>query len=171
MKVFKCRICLEGYLGDQPPTHCPFCGAHQQYIVDAAGLYIPEYILTDISQYNLERALELEIHNAEFYFCAADLADNMHDATMFKRLGKIESEHASIITRELNIPSIGINRDLDVCSDENRINLAQSHTLETHAINYYSKYKTMSTEERIMEIFTAIIEIEFDHLSLTDGRF
>lgn len=171
MKVFKCRICQEGYLGDEPPTHCPFCGAHQQYIVDAAGFYIPEYILTDISRYNLEQALELEIYNAEFYFCATTQANNVHDATMFKRLAKIESEHAEVITRELNIPPINISQEMDVCYDENIFNLAKSHEIETDAINHYSQYLKMATEERIIEVFTALLDIEYDHLGLTDGRF
>lgn len=171
MKVFKCRICQEGYLGDAPPTHCPFCGAHQHYIVEAAGFYIPEYKLTDISRHNLEQSLEFEIHNAEFYFCAADRADNVHDATMFKRLAKIESEHASTITRELKIPSHDIRRDMNECYEENINNLAESYNLESHAIHYYSQYVRMATEERIREIFSAIIEIEYDHLGLTDGRF
>lgn len=171
MKVFKCRICQEGYLGDEPPTHCPFCGAHQQYIVDAAGFYIPDYVLTVISQYNLEQALRLEIHNAEFYFCAATQADNVHDATMFKRLAKIESEHAEVITTELQIPPINVRQDMDVCYDENINNLAKSRELESHAIYYYNQYLRMATEDRIREIFISIIEIEYDHLSLTDGRF
>lgn len=170
MNVYRCRICQEGYLGDKPPTHCPFCGAHQQYIVEAAGFYIPKYTLGEISRHNLDRALEFEIHNAEFYFCAADQADNVHDATMFNRLAMIESEHAEVIMRELNIPSIDIRRDIK-CYDENINNLAESYKLESHAIHYYSQYVIMATEERIREIFSAIIEIEYDHLGLTDGRF
>lgn len=171
MKVFKCRICKEGYLGDAPPTHCPFCGAHQQYIVDAAGFYIPDYSLTEISRHNLHKSLELERYNAEFYFCAADQADNMHDATMFKRLAKIESEHADVITKELKIQSIEIRRDLDICSIQNIYNLEKSYTLEMLAINHYYEYLSMATEERIIEVFTALVEIENDHLSLTDGMF
>lgn len=170
MKVFKCRICKEGYLGDMAPTHCPFCGAHQQYIVDAAGFYIPDYSLTEISQHNLQKSLELERYNAEFYFCASDRADNVHDATMFKRLAKIESEHADVITKELEIPSIEIRRDLDICSIQNIYNLEKSYTLETLAINHYYEYLSMATEERIIEVFTALVEIENDHLSLTNGR-
>jgi len=171
MKVFKCRICQEGYLGDEPPTHCPFCGAHQQYIVDAAGFYIPEYSLTEISRHNLQKSLEFEIYNAEFYFCAADQADNVHDATMFNRLAKIESEHAYTILRELNIPSINIRRDMDICSNMNIFNLEKSHALELNAIQYYCQYLEMATEDRIIEVFNALIKIESDHLSLTDGRF
>jgi len=173
MKVYKCRICREGYLGDETPTHCPFCGAHQRYIIDleSAVFNIPEYILNNISRHNLEQALELEVHNAEFYFCAADHADNMHDATMFNRLAKIESEHASVITKELKISPCETSRGAFTCYCENVYNLRESHDLETNAIDYYNQFLDVATEERVIEVFTALIEIESDHLTLTKGRF
>ncbi|MBW6519003.1 MAG: ferritin [ANME-2 cluster archaeon] len=171
MKVFKCKICQEGYLGDAAPTHCPFCGAHQPYLIAAKDFEIPEYTLTDVSRNNLEETLKLEVGNAEFYFCAASRADNVADATMFKRLGKIESEHASTIAKELNIPVPDISRDKNMCSDKNVGNLAESHQREANAITHYTSFLHEATEERIKEVFTAIIEIEKDHLSLTEGRF
>ncbi len=171
MKVFKCKICQEGYLGDEAPTHCPFCGAHQPYMIEAKDFEIPEYTLTDVSRNNLEEALKLEVSNAEFYFCAASRSDNVADATMFKRLGKIESEHSSTIAKELKIPSPDISRDKDMCSDENVGNLAESHQREASAISHYTKFLGEATEGRINEVFKAIIEIENDHLSLTEGRF
>jgi rubrerythrin len=171
MKVFKCKICQEGYLGDKAPTHCPFCGAHQPYMIEAKDFVIPGYKLTDVSRRNLEEALKLEIGNAEFYFCAAGRADNVTDTTMFKRLGKIESEHASTIVKELEIPLPDISREKDMCSDANVNNLKESHQREDSAIKHYAKFLGEAAEERVREIFTAIIEIEKDHLSLTEGRF
>ncbi len=171
LKVFKCKICQEGYLGDAPPTHCPFCGAHQQYMIEARDFELSEYTLTDVSHRNLEEALNLEVSNAEFYFCAADRADNVADATMFKRLGKIESEHASTIVKELRKQSPDISKDRDMCSNMNLDNLEESNQRETNAIRHYTRFLGEATEDRIKEIFTAIIEIEKDHLSLTDGRF
>ena len=171
MKVFKCKICQEGYLGNAPPTHCPFCGAHQPYMIEAKDFDIPDYTLTDVSRRNLEEALKLEVGNAEFYFCAAARADNIVDATMFKRLGKIESEHASTVVKELKIPSPEISRDKEICSDANVANLKESHEREDMAIKHYTQFLGEATEDRIREIFTAIIEIEKDHLSLTEGRF
>jgi len=171
LKVFKCKICQEGYLGDAPPTHCPFCGAHQQYMIEAEEFELPIYTLTDVSRQNLEEALDLELGNAEFYFCAAAMADNVADATMFKRLAKVESEHASTIVKELKKQSPDISRDRDMCSNMNRDNLMESNQRETNAIVHYTRFLGEATEERIKEIFTSIIEIEKDHLSLTDGRF
>jgi len=171
MKIFKCKICQEGYLGDEAPTHCPFCGAHQPYMIEAKDFEIPAYTLTDVSRRNLEETLKLEVDNAEFYFCAASKADNMVDATMFKRLGKIESEHASTVVKELKLASPEISREKDMCSDTNVDNLKESHEREDMAINRYTLFLGEATEERIKELFTALIEIEKDHLSLTEGRF
>lgn len=171
LKVFKCKICQEGYLGDEAPTHCPFCGAHQPYMIEARDFEIPEYALTDVSRKNLEETIKLEVWNAEFYFCAAANADNVADATMFKRLGKIESEHASTVSKELKVPSPDISRDKDMCSDNNVENLSKSHQLEANAISHYTQFLSVTSEDRIKEIFTALIEIETDHLSLTEGRF
>lgn len=171
LKVFKCKICQEGYLGDEPPTHCPFCGAHQPYLIEAKDFELPAYSLTDMSRKNLLEALKLEVGNAEFYFCAAGRADDTADATMFKRLGKIESEHASTIVKELNIPAPDISRDRDICSDKNVENLEESHQREARAISHYTQFLGEAAEDRIREIFTALIEIEKDHLSLTEGRF
>ena len=36
LKLFRCRICGDPYLGSEPPSFCPFCGAPQRYMVPAA---------------------------------------------------------------------------------------------------------------------------------------
>ena len=140
-------------------------------MIEARDFEIPQYTLSGISRRNLKEALNLEISNAEFYFCAADRADNVVDATMFKRLGKVESEHASTIVKELKTQAPDISREKDICSDTNLDNLKESNQRESNAISHYTKFLGEATEDRIKEIFTAIIEIEKDHLSLTEGRF
>ena len=58
-----------------------------------------------------------------------------------------------------------------MCSNMNLDNLEESNQQETNAIHHYARFLGEATEERIKEIFTAIIKIEKDHLNLTDGRF
>lgn len=36
MRVFRCRICGEAYLGMMKPPNCPYCTSHVRYIVLAA---------------------------------------------------------------------------------------------------------------------------------------
>ena len=170
VKVYRCKICGEGYIGDEIPSHCPFCGAHRERIVLANQWSWPKVELTDISKKNLQEALKLEISNSEFYFCAAKKTDNEADQTMFKRLAKVEKEHADSITKLLNIESPNISRTKDMCNPVNAGNLKESHEREENAIKHYSAFLSQATEERIKEFFSAIIEIEKDHLSLTEGR-
>ncbi|MFH1126501.1 MAG: ferritin family protein [archaeon] len=171
VKVFRCKICGEGYIGDTVPTHCPFCGAHKNNIVVASAWKWPKVQLTDVSRRNLEEAVGLEISNSEFYFCAAKKADNEGDQTMFKRLAKIEREHADTVSKLLGTKGPDISTSKDICNDENSDNLKESNERERNAIAHYTKFLSEATEERVKEVFTAIIEIEKDHLSLTEGRF
>ena len=62
-QLFRCRICGDPYLGSEPPSFCPFCGAPQKYLVPAE-----EYVdrndvpnLSARSRANLEKALDLEV--------------------------------------------------------------------------------------------------------------
>ncbi|MCK5177845.1 MAG: ferritin [Candidatus Aenigmarchaeota archaeon] len=170
VKVYRCKICGEGYIGDEMPSHCPFCGAHKDRIVLANQWSWPKFELTDISRKNLEEALTLEISNFEFYFCAAKKTDNEADQTMFKRLAKIEREHADTISKLLNADGPDISKKKDSCNPDNTDNLRESHEREENAIKHYSAFLSQATEERVKEVFSAIIEIEKDHLSLTEGR-
>ena len=171
VKVYRCKICGEGYIGDSSPTHCPFCGAHEEYIVPAGEWSWPEVELTEVSRKNLAAALELEVSNSEFYFCAARKASNEADQVMFKRLAKVEREHADTIVKLLKSGGHEIQKDKEMCSDADVDNLRESNERETRAIAHYSKFLTDATEERVREVFTAIIEIEKDHLDLSEGRF
>jgi len=140
------------------------------YMIGGRDFELPEYILTDVSRRNLEEALDPESSNAEFYFCAAAREDNVADATMFKCLDKLESEcfHNSQGI-EKTVPDL--SRDRDMFSGIDLNNVKESNQWDTNVIGNYSLFPADVTEERIKEIFTAIIEIEKNHLSLTEGRF
>ena len=170
VKVFRCRICGEGYIGDSAPTHCPFCGAHEEYIVSADEWSWPIVELSEVSRKNLVAALDLEVSNSEFYFCAARKASNEADQVMFKRLAKVEREHADTIVKLLKSGGHEIQKDKEMCSDENADNLRESNERETRAIEHYGRFLSEASEERVREVFSAIIEIEKDHLSLSEGR-
>src|SRR5512146_637879 len=94
-QLFRCRICGDPYLGSEPPSFCPFCGAPQKYLAPAE-----EYVdrndvpnLSAVSRANLEKALDLEVKNAAFYLCASNCAPDPVDKAMFKALWRTEAEH------------------------------------------------------------------------------
>jgi len=105
VKVFRCRICGDPYIGEQPPSRCPFCGAEAKYIINAYDWDSGEFDveLSEVSRKNLEAALDLEMGNVAFYACAEGEANAAGDEYMlakFKSLRKVESEHASARMKE-----------------------------------------------------------------------
>lgn len=171
MKLWRCVICGDPYLGEERPKNCPFCGAHERYIVEQADYKEPVIEnLTDISKKNLEAALQLEISNAEFYACASRKANTDGMKSLFKALSKVESEHASVLCKALKIKKPPINMDTDECSADDMDNLKESHAREDRAIHKYAEFLSQATEPRVVEIFSAIIAVESDHLSLSEER-
>jgi rubrerythrin len=48
--------------------------------------------------------------------------------------------------------------------------LEDSHARETRAIEFYKKAAEESENERVKEIFKAFVEVETDHLHLSEER-
>ncbi len=171
MKLWRCRICGDPYLGEELPKNCPFCGAHERYMVEQTEYKDPVIEnLTEVSKENLEAALQLEIGNAEFYVCASRKSSTDEMKNLFKALSKVESEHASVISKALGIKKPPINMDFEECSTKDMDNLKESHDREDRAIHKYAEFLSQATEPRLVEIFSALIAIESDHLSLSEER-
>ncbi|MFW6120589.1 MAG: rubredoxin-like domain-containing protein, partial [Petrotogales bacterium] len=66
IKVFRCRICGDPYIGSEAPKQCPFCGAAQRFFIEAQDWNPDEFnvSLSNLSKENLEAALQLELDNA-----------------------------------------------------------------------------------------------------------
>lgn len=171
MKVFRCRICGDPYLGEDIPTNCPFCGAPAKYITLAS--YWEEPVIVDISEKsreNLVSALQLEVDNIRFYKCAAQMTDNREGRQMFKALAKIESEHASVICKLLQIDKPKVTLDKLACYPSYQENLKEAKVREERALKEYGRFFQESKEPRIKEIFQALVQIESDHLKLAQER-
>jgi len=169
VKVFRCRICGDPYIGENPPTHCPFCGAKAQYIIDAHDWDSGEFDveLSAVSRQNLEAALDLEMGNAAFYACARDKAAADGDEYMlakFKCLMKVEAEHASAICKFLKIDKPELSPG--ACSADATENSHEGYERENRAIQAYAPFRDEASEPRMKEFFSALVEIETDHLDL-----
>ena len=108
VRVYRCRICGDPYIGTEAPSRCPFCGALSEYFVEAEDWNSDEFTvdLTNVEKKNLEAALQLELDNAAFYDCAKAHAEKSKDVyylAKFKALMKVEREHASAISKFLKI--------------------------------------------------------------------
>jgi len=164
-------ICGDAYLGEEPPTNCAFCGAHSKFIREDAKWPVPEEPiknLTPKTRENLLASIRTELRNANFYACAAGNAEDIKLQKLFKFLRKIEIEHATVFNKALGLkdfPKVDVT-----CAADDKANLKQAREYETDAINHYKKFLSEATEARAKQIFTALIEVENDHLAVEEEK-
>ncbi len=169
VKLWRCEICGDPYIGDEAPANCPFCGAKRKYIKefeDAKANFDVE--LNEKDKANAEYALKVEVSNTVFYFCAAKKVPELEGQKLFKALGKVEAEHASVWKKILKLDKIPSGDDS--CSTDYKEDLEDSHARETRAIEFYKKAAAESSNGCVKEIFEAFVEVETDHLKLSEER-
>jgi len=169
VRVFRCRLCREAYIGEEPPSRCPFCGALGWYLIPAEEWNASEYVfeISDVSKANLEAALELELSNTAFYFCAMNAAktnDDEYGYAKFKALKKVENEHADAIVKLLKIKEPLLKTV--PCSEDSEKNTQEGWEREDRAIKAYAKFAKEATELQLRQFFESLVEIEKDHLQL-----
>ncbi len=168
-KLYKCQICGDPYLGDEAPINCPYCGAKKHHFVDAhdyVNKFTQENNFTKEEMNNFSAALDIEIGNASFYKAASENSTEDFHKWLFKALMKVESEHASIFAKHLKISKPALF-DVEASNDGEK-NLQESHRREQIAIENYKQFADAATTARAKEVFSALVEIEEDHLGLED---
>jgi len=169
VKLWRCEICGDPYVGDEAPANCPFCGAKRKYIKEAKEADVNfDVELNEKDKANVEHALEVEVSNAAFYSCGREKTDDEETKQLFKALGKVEAEHASIWKKILKLDKVPEAND--ECSTSTKENLEDSHARETRAIEFYGKAVAEAENERVKQIFECFVEVETDHLKLSEER-
>jgi len=158
-------------MGKEKPSNCPFCGAKDKYLVDAAE-WVDENLsidmLSEISKNNLEKALQLEVNNAPFYRDAMSRTKDVALQGIFKYLSKIEAEHASAVKKILKCELPQPEKDKEAATDDDMANLKAAHKREKAAAAFYRKAAQGAAEPRVKKVFTALSEIEADHIALEE---
>jgi len=168
MKVYRCQICGEVYIGEEKPKSCPFCGAHEKYFVLAREWKLLHAAsLSDISKENLKKALDLEIDNTNFYKAVSERSKDVYVSSMFKGLSKVEREHASTICKHLKIEKPDSTVGLDKAVDSDQANIEEANRRERNAVKFYGQASNQVPEEAIKDFFKSLMEIESDHIVLT----
>lgn len=167
MKTFICEICGDAYLGEEGPKNCPFCGARGAFIKegkDAKAVIEEKVELSELTIKNLEETLKLEMDANAIYLCMAEKAATFEIKKMYKRLAKVELEHAVICTKLLGIamPKAGS----ELCADQDLENFQKTIELEDHAAELYAKFAKEATEKHVKIMFTALNQVEADHIKL-----
>lgn len=171
MKLYRCLICGDPYMGTEAPSNCPFCGAAAEHLVagvdwvdenDALGE------ISDISRANLEKALQLEVNNSPFYRNAMALTASVELQGTFKYLAKIEGEHASTLKKILKVEPPAPEKDKETAVADDHANLETAHQREVEAAAFYLQASGEAAEPRVKKVFAVLAQIETDHIKLED---
>ena len=170
--VYVCRICGESMILEGKPSRCPFCGAYDKYLVDSkeyddTGDWDVE--LNETDKANAEKALGVEVSNALFYKCSAKKVKEIDGKKLFKILAKVESEHAAVWKKILKLKEIKWE-PAETCEADYKADLKDSHAREERAIKFYHEAAATAENPRVKEIFLAFVEVETDHLKLSEER-
>ena len=167
MKTYICQICGDAYIGEERPSDCPFCGAPENFIKngpESNPILTQKFEISEMSKKNLMETYNLEIKATALYDCMAKKGKTNEIQKMYKRLAKIESEHALIVTKilEMSAPEIKVEE----CSDEDVENFKKTTELETHAVELYRQFTKDAEEQQIRILFTALAQAEQGHIEL-----
>ena len=170
MKLYRCRICGETYLGYDKPSNCPFCGAHDDLIVMTEDY--PEDINdlqpTEVEREDLDTSIEVETSNTRFYLAMSARKDNPKLANAYKRLARIEAEHCSVFCKLAKVPKPA---DLTEAGEELGdwiADINESLRRETRASGLYAEFAGRATSPRLVEVWNAVSAVEADHIALDD---
>lgn len=150
-------------------TYCPFCGVSEDYIDHEKKEYsVDSKVLDDETLSVLDKAMKLEIFNGEFYEEASKLATSQHARQMFKDLSSIEFMHAKIHKKLGGFEKLPTLHKPDYTKyDTDEQLLEQAHMREEHAISFYNKKMDIICSDTIKEIFTALSDVEKEHMFIT----
>ncbi|NTW14262.1 MAG: hypothetical protein HGA31_04505 [Candidatus Moranbacteria bacterium] len=167
MTTYICNVCGEAYLGEGKPKTCPFCGAREAFIKEgkeAEPVVVVKGEISELTRKNLHETLQLEIDAYAIYLCIAAKADSYEINRMYKRLAMVELEHATICTKILGIemPEIGPK----LCGDTVLENFQKTLDLEDNAANLYARFAREAVERHVKIMFTALNQVEIDHIEL-----
>lgn len=165
---WRCSVCNNFF--DQVPNICPVCAADSSKFVQVTEneSVSGKLELNNNDKDNAQKALDIEVSNSTFYFCAAEKSDKDEERKLFRALGKIEFEHAEIWQKILGIKELP--KSSDGCAASSLTNLKEAFSREDSAIQFYAKAAESSDNPRMKMLFLALVEIENDHLDMSNKR-
>jgi rubrerythrin len=169
MKMYRCRICGETYLGSEAPTQCPFCGAHTEYLVDTTEYPtdINDIQPTETERADLEASIELETANTRFYLAMGTHKENAPLSSAYKRLAKIEAEHCELFCKLAGVPEpADLMTPLEATTGSWKTDIEESLAREQRASKLYAEFAARATSPRLREVWEAVSAVEADHIDL-----
>lgn len=170
LRIYRCRICGEVYLGYEAPENCPFCGAHVEFL-EAPEKYsadINDLQLTETERVDLESSIELETSNCRFYLGMAQRKDNDTLRATYKRLAKVEAEHCELFCDLLKVDEPADLMTPGETTGSWESDIEESLRRENRASELYKTFAGRATNERLKEVWNAVSEVETDHITLDE---
>lgn len=170
LKMYRCRICGETYLGYEAPPNCPFCGAAIASLGDTAD-YSPDInavFPTETERTDLETSIELERANTRFYLGMAERKDNDTLRSAYKRLARVEAEHCSVFCKLAGVAKPGDLTEPGNTTGAWLTDIEESLRRENRATALYAAFAARATNERLREVWSVIAAVETDHITLDE---
>ncbi len=171
--LYRCIVCGYSYLEEESHANCPFCGAAKSFVVPAgnAAFEMGAGALSEKSLENAQKAIALEVDNAEFYFAASGKGETAFAKELFHTLAFVEAEHAKLLCKAVNAgkPEISMQKSEKAFSSFKE-NLEEARRREQSAMQSYSEFLNDASEPRVKLIFKALIEVEHSHLALEESE-
>lgn len=170
LKMYRCRICGEVYLGYEPPANCPFCGAVTEFL-EAPEKYpagVNDIDITETERTDLETSIELERANTRFYLGMAERKDNDTLRATYKRLAKIEAEHCSVFCKLAKVAKPADLLTPGETTGSWASDIEESLVRENRATTLYAMFADRATNGRLREVWAAISAVETDHITLDE---
>lgn len=170
LKMFRCRICGETYLGYEAPANCPFCGAHVAFLTppERYDASVNDVELTEVERGDLEMSIELERSNTRFYLGMAERKDNDTLRSAYKRLANVEAEHCSLFCKLAGVPKPADLLEPGETTGSWTSDIAESLAREKRATTLYANFAARGMSPRVVEVFNAVSAVEADHITLDD---
>jgi rubrerythrin len=170
LKVYRCRICGEVYLGYEAPENCPFCGAHIAFLIppEEYPADINSMSITETERGDLESSIELETANTRFYLGMAERKDNEVLRATYKRLAKVEAEHCELFCKLADLSEPADLMEPGETTGAWETDIEESLRRENRASGLYAIFAERATNERLKEVWNAISAVETDHITLDE---
>lgn len=168
LKMYRCRICGETYLGYDAPENCPFCGAHITFMrpTEEYPADINVVQLTETERADLETSIELERSNTRFYLGMAERKDNDALRSAYKRLARVEAEHCGLFCKLAGVPKPADLTEPGETTGTWTSDIDESLARENRASELYREFNLRATSERLKEVWQAVSAVESDHIGL-----
>ncbi|MDR1413229.1 MAG: hypothetical protein LBJ07_04800 [Actinomycetes bacterium] len=167
VKVWRCLICGDTYIGTERPSQCPFCGSHESNIVqsDCYPLDINEVEVTDAERADIVQAMEMEIENATLY-ALMGAKGNHNDLlpSAYRAFKKVEMEHLEVFAKLLKVEPPSQPEHPVALGETWSDDIALSDSQEHGARDFYRVAGDRATTPRVRQVFLAISEVENDHI-------